>query len=119
MWNRRTSYKNQWTLKREAYLLAILVSIFLTLILYCATSTIETEALRLWLTFAILSIPAWLALGHHLGTAQVRGYEKGVAEKTSRKEQPIIIAPPEYTPKQLQLLAPSVTHYQEPVDAST
>lgn len=84
MWNRRSSYKNQWTNRREAVILVMAVSVLATLAVHFLTGTIAVETLRAWTTIAILSMPAFVAAGHYLGTERVRGYEKGVTEKIER-----------------------------------
>jgi hypothetical protein len=116
MWGRRTSYKNQWTNKREATIAWILVSIFFTLVLHHVTGTVAVRTLRDWLTVIIMSVPAIFGGGFWLGTAQTRGYEKGVSEKASRSERPIVIQPSEYLPQLPE--GPRVTH-RELIDAQS
>lgn len=90
------------------------LSVLLTLVVYHFTTQISIESLRAWLTLVIMGIPTLIVFGYWLGTAQVRGYEKGVAEKIARQVPPVVWEQP---PQYQQLSAPQITHQQEALDA--
>jgi len=114
MWGRRTSYKNQWTNKREAFILWVFVGVLFTIVVHYTTGQVSVGALRRLSTLAIMIMPSLVAGGYWLGTMETRGFTKGVQEKQVLQQQPLIIQPADYM---TQLLEPNITHKQEIVDA--
>ena len=111
MWGR---YRNQWTNKREAAIVSGLFAVLMTIVVYHLTGQIAIVTLRRLFTLTIMSVPFLMGVGHWIGTAQSRGYLRGVTEKIERQQPPVI-----YQPGSVPQLPSSSISHQEPIDVAT
>lgn len=111
------SFINQWTLKRDGFVIAAGLGALLALIIRWGAGTVSTTALLNWVTFATIAAPVSFILGRWFGLSESRSYIKGRADEKTAKTAPVIeVQPYPYQNNgQAQLSGPSITH-GAPVD---